>query len=41
MFVDRWELLSKFEGKNHPMAVISDWKEIKDLGFPLGDSLPK
>jgi hypothetical protein len=35
MFVDGWDLLSKFEGKNHPMAMMSDWREIESFNCEL------
>jgi hypothetical protein len=35
MFVKGWDLLSKFEGKNHPMAMISDWKKIESFDCEL------
>jgi len=34
-FVERWNLLSKFEGKNHPMALISDWTKIESFECEL------
>jgi hypothetical protein len=35
MFIKGWDLLSKFEGKNHPMAMISDWKKIESFNCEL------
>jgi hypothetical protein len=35
MFIKGWELLAKFEGKAHPMAIISDWKKIESFECSL------
>ncbi|MGA2876714.1 MAG: DUF3800 domain-containing protein [Nitrososphaerales archaeon] len=35
MFAKGWDLLSKFEGKNHPMATIADWKKIESFECDL------
>jgi hypothetical protein len=35
MFVKGWDLLSKFEGKNHPLAMIADWKKVESFECEL------
>lgn len=35
MFTKGWALLAKFEGKSHPMAIISDWKKIESFECSL------
>jgi hypothetical protein len=34
-FVKGWDLLSKFEGRNHPTAMITDWKKIESFDCEL------
>jgi hypothetical protein len=35
MFIKGWDLLAKFEGKSHPMSIISDWKKIESFDCAL------